>query len=752
VLSPVIAKFSMPSSATHDELVAVDASASSSSDGSSVAGYAWDWGDGSAPATGGPTNSHTFATAGVYTVSLIATSANGAKSVASTAKIAVDVQAPTTGGQPAISGTTTNLNTLTAVHAAWTGSPTDYAYQWRRCAANGTGCSDIPGATGPSHRLLDADVGHTLVVVETASNAVGPGTGVTSAPTAVIAAAAPPSTSLFYAAAASPFTTAPHPTDVAVNPASTLLAVTNGNDNTVSEFSIGSGGSLTPVAGSPFATGGLNPTTLAYSPDGKWLAVGNSSASGGNVSTQTLTMFAVGAQGALTQAPGSPRASTPTSSSPSGLAFSPDGKLLATADGSPTTHAIRVYSVGSDGSVAQAPGSPLRASAVPLTVAFSPSSGLLVSALPQVNKIQEFAIAADGKPSALGSPVAVGQLPLAAVYSPGGSMLAVANANDLTYGSLSTFSVGDSGGLTATAGSPAYTIPVYNPVDLAWGPTGLLAIAGDAGEGGVYTVSPAGELTQLPQMPYEVGNHAGGDERPAIAFSGNGGLLAGIDPLHGGLRVLLQSVGTRRLTITVSGPGHVLSVPSENAGVDCTSSCTYDFPTGKTVHLYESGSDPQQFLGWSGDCSGLGGDCNLAMTSDRTITATFKPAPTPSPTPTPSPSPSPTPVPTSAPVITSPTTTTPPTTTESSGVAAPNTQIKRLKVTAKKGTASLTFAGTGGVGKLKFLCKLDKGRAVPCGSPKTFKHLKRGKHTLTVTAVDSRGRKDASPAKKTFKV
>lgn len=45
-----------------------------------------------------------------------------------------------------------------------------------------------------------------------------------------------------------------------------------------------------------------------------------------------------------------------------------------------------------------------------------------------------------------------------------------------------------------------------------------------------------------------------------------------------------------------------------------------------------------------------------------------------------------------------------------------------------------------------FRCKLDKQRYARCHSPKRFRHLKPGSHTLKVFAIDLAGNADPSPA------
>ena len=95
---------------------------------------------------------------------------------------------------PVISGTAQQGQKLSTSNGSWTNSPTAFAYQWLDCDASGASCASISGATTSSYTLVSGDVGHTIRVAVTASNAGGSGVA-TSVQTATVAAsvATPPS-------------------------------------------------------------------------------------------------------------------------------------------------------------------------------------------------------------------------------------------------------------------------------------------------------------------------------------------------------------------------------------------------------------------------------------------------------------------------------------------------------------------------------------------------------------------------------
>ena len=84
----------------------------------------------------------------------------------------------------------------------------------------------------------------------------------------------------------------------------------------------------------------------------------------------------------------------------------------------------------------------------------------------------------------------------------------------------------------------------------------------------------------------------------------------------------------------------------------------------------------------------------------------------------------------------------------------PHVQGLKVKVNKHKRTAKVTFKGTDpghGSAGLHFKCKLDKGKFKSCRSPKLYKHLHHGKHTVQVKVTDRSGNV-SKPAKKKFKV
>ena len=84
---------------------------------------------------------------------------------------------------PTISGAAQQGQTLILHQGVWTNSPASVTDQWRDCT--GGICTPIAGATTATYTATAGDVGHTIDVVETATNAAGALTA-TSTPTATV--------------------------------------------------------------------------------------------------------------------------------------------------------------------------------------------------------------------------------------------------------------------------------------------------------------------------------------------------------------------------------------------------------------------------------------------------------------------------------------------------------------------------------------------------------------------------------------
>ena len=93
---------------------------------------------------------------------------------------------PVTIAPPSISGHASEGQTLVEARGTWSNDPTSYSHQWEDCNSAGADCSKIPGATGQRHTITRSDMGHTIRVQETASNADGTGGPATSAATRLV--------------------------------------------------------------------------------------------------------------------------------------------------------------------------------------------------------------------------------------------------------------------------------------------------------------------------------------------------------------------------------------------------------------------------------------------------------------------------------------------------------------------------------------------------------------------------------------
>lgn len=271
------------------------------------------------------------------------------------------------------------------------------------------------------------------------------------------------------------------PRALAVSQDSRFLYVVNGGSDTVTVFSIGTAGVLTPVPPStgnpnPVSAGGLSPVALAMSSIGRFLYVANST-------SNTITAFEVESSGLLTQVPQAGPGTNPVSTNvtgPTALAMSSNGQFLYVTNG--TSNTVTAFRVATSG---------------------------LLTLIPPVGPAP--------------NPVSTGgTTPIGIAIEPNGTHLYIANRG----GTVSAFTVGSNGLLTLVLASGAAQNPTptlvagSTPVALTISQDGqFLYVANSGGTISAYTVaSGSGTLipvTQLLGNPFRAGTTPS-----AIAVSG----------------------------------------------------------------------------------------------------------------------------------------------------------------------------------------------------------------------------------------
>jgi hypothetical protein len=102
-----------------------------------------------------------------------ALNAAGASAPVPSAASDVVVALPTANTDPALSGAAGVGRTLSVLGDVWDPASSTLAYQWLRCAADGTGCAPIAGAADVDYLLVAADAGHTIQARVSATDAAG---------------------------------------------------------------------------------------------------------------------------------------------------------------------------------------------------------------------------------------------------------------------------------------------------------------------------------------------------------------------------------------------------------------------------------------------------------------------------------------------------------------------------------------------------------------------------------------------------
>jgi 6-phosphogluconolactonase (cycloisomerase 2 family) len=225
-------------------------------------------------------------------------------------------------------------------------------------------------------------------------------------------------------------------------------------NNTVSGFKVSQNdGTLTPIAGSPFLTGGdgfsrdVNAESITTATLGR-----KSFVYAANNGSNTIAAFSIDARtGNLTAVPGSPFAVGPANSnSTMSLGASPDGHFLFQVDESSTL--IRTFNIAATGALSEASGSPLDSGAFPEGVKVTANGKFLVVGLKTIDAVGVYAINANGSlTQVFGSPFLTNGPATAVDSNCANDRVFVASAgSDL----IDAFVMASDGSLTPVAGSP----------------------------------------------------------------------------------------------------------------------------------------------------------------------------------------------------------------------------------------------------------------------------------------------------------
>ena len=141
-----------------------------------------------------------------------------------------------------------------------------------------------------------------------------------------------------------------------------LFAV-NAGSNTIAVFTVNADGTLTPVAGSPFPSQGINPVSVGVAGNKLYVVNKNDDPLQPNTGNPNYTVFTIESDGRLTPLTGS-TIETVAKASPAQAYIAPGKKLLFGADFlafmAPTpAGTLRAFTIGSDGKLTPTPGTPI---------------------------------------------------------------------------------------------------------------------------------------------------------------------------------------------------------------------------------------------------------------------------------------------------------------------------------------------------------------------------------------------------------
>jgi len=314
--------------------------------------------------------------------------------------------------------------------------------------------------------------------------------------------------------------------------------------STVSEYSVGPTGALTPIG---TVAAGNCPFAIGITPNNAYAYVANSN--GDNVAGgDTLSEYAINADGTLSPLPVPTIA---TGVNPNSVNIDPSGTYVYVANFGSNT--VSDYVIGAGGALTPNPaGATVAAGNSPAAVAINPANTYAYVANYYGNSISQYTIGAGGVLTPMAVPtVTTGGLdnPNYIVVDPTGRYVYVPNFSGFPGGTISQYSIGPTGALTAltTTGAVTGAVPRYIAIDT----TGTYAYTADSFVdqvsqftivGGVLTpMTPANVTTGVGSHPNGLTIDATGKYLYVADRGTNAISLFSINPANGSLTPLVPA-------------------------------------------------------------------------------------------------------------------------------------------------------------------------------------------------------------------
>ena len=294
------------------------------------------------------------------------------------------------------------------------------------------------------------------------------------------------------------------PVSVTVDPLGKFVYVANlGNGftaSTVSQYTIGTNGALTPNTAAATVPAGIKPVIVTVDPSGKFAYVANR---GIRSNAGTVSQYTIGMNGALT--PNTSAATVAAGSFPYSVTVDPSGRFVYVANNGDDS--ISQYTIGTNGGLTPLSPATVAGAAGPASIVVS-AGAAAVKAVSRyaygVNceTISQYTIGTNGALTPTAETNGTGQCPCSIAIDPSGKFAYVANSGDGDIvGTVSQYTIGMDGTLTPNASAATVTAGILHPSYITVDPSGKFAYVVNKENGyhdptvSQYTIGSNGALT-----------------------------------------------------------------------------------------------------------------------------------------------------------------------------------------------------------------------------------------------------------------